>query len=212
LNKKQKEKTMKTRLLTLALILLSFTSFAQQKDHLYSFGDAKLGAYFSATGKHTSFKSEPAGFLDLKLAVTLNSKWAFGISASGLYYDKQLSDLVSDGTYHAYAGYTSIFVERIFSVNEDFKVSLSIASGAGEAYYQYDKEYRKEKLWTEEIIDKTTFSVLEPGLEIQHRISGNFWIGLSGSYRSTSPVRLLDASENMLRKFSGGLTFKWGVF
>jgi len=203
---------MKTRLLIIAVLFLTINSFAQNKNYLFSIGDTKLGGYLGTSMKYTNILDKPAGFMDFKAAVTLNGNWAFGVSASGLYYDKKLNTLVSDGTYHLYAGYVSVFVERIFSINEDFKFSLSISSGQGEAYYQYDKEYHQDKIWSEEIIDKTTFYALEPAMEIQHRVSGNFWLGLTGTFRSTSPIKLLGADESMLRKFTGGLTFKWGVF
>jgi hypothetical protein len=203
---------MKTRLLLTALVLFSFYSYAQNSDHLFMWGENKMGGYVSTSMKYTTFDKKPAGFLDIKGAVTLNGKWAFGVSASGLYYDKKLTELVDDGTYHIYAGYASVFVERIFSINENFKASVSVTSGQGEIYYQYDHEFREDKVWKDEIIDKTTVYVFEPGIEIQHRIAGNFWIGLSGSYRNTSPVEIIGGPEDMLQKFNGGITFKWGVF
>jgi hypothetical protein len=203
---------MKTRITLIALMFLSINLFSQGNNHLLKFGDTELGAYLGTSTKYTNIGTEPAGFLDFKGAVVVNSKWGFGVSVSGLYYDKKLDALVTDGTYHLYVSYASIYIERIFTIIDDFKISLSITSGQGEAFYQYDQDYRKDKIWSEEIIDKTTFYVFEPGFEIQNRVAGNFWIGLTGSFRTTSPVKLIGASENMLEKFTGGLTFKWGVF
>jgi hypothetical protein len=204
---------MKIKAFLLAFFLLSVSAFSQSdKNYIVAFNGTKIGAYIGTSGRYsTTLNSDPAGFLDFRGAVVINN-WAIGLMGSGLYYDKNLSELVNDGTYHLNVSYTGIFVEKIFPLNDNFKFSVSIATGKGEAIYEYDKEFHKEKIWTEETIDKTTFAFFEPSIELQHRISGNWWIGITGSYRNTSPLYLLGTDENLLRKFTGGITFKWGIF
>ena len=205
---------MKTRLFLIIMLSLSITVFAQneQKNYLFTVGKHKLGGYVGTGGRISSVFSETAGFADVKVGIVFNGKWTVGLTGSALYYDKGLNDLVDDGTYHLNVGYTALFVERLFSLSDRFKLSVSIASGSGEAFYRYDKNYRKEKVWSEEYIDRTTFSMFEPALEIQYRIKGNFYLGLTGSYRNTSPLQLIGASESLLREFSGGVTLKYGIF
>ena len=85
-------------------------------------------------------------------------------------------------------------------------------SGQGEAFYQYDKEYRDDKTWTEEIIDKTSFGFQEVGMEIQYRVANRMWLGLTGSFRNTSPVKLIDTPEDLFKGLNAGVTFKYGVY
>lgn len=208
---------MKTRLITAIFVILTgITLFAQENRSLLSIqtGESKLnlGGYISTNLKYSSWENKPAGFLDLKAAVTFNSKWAVGLSATGLYYDKKLSKIVNDGTYHIYAGYTGIFLERMFYVTDEMILSLGILTGQGEAYYKYDKEYRDGRPWYQEVIDKETFSVFEPSVEIQQNIGGNFYLGLSGSYRFSSPLKLTQTDEKALNTFGGGLSLKYGIF
>jgi hypothetical protein len=206
---------MKTMFWLIAAFLMTVSVFAQTEKNNYVFkvNDTEIGVYGGIGGRYsTTLNADHAGFMDFKGAVVFDGEWGVGFIGSGLYYDKKLSSLVNDGTYHFYASYGGVFVERIFSLNNNFKISLSIASGAGEAWYEYDKDFHKEKIWSEEIIDKTTFAIFEPAIEIQHRISGNWWIGVNGSYRNTSPLTMIETDENLLRKFSGGIMFKWGIF
>ncbi len=205
---------MKTKLFLTAVLLFAVSVFAQErKNYIAALDETNIGLYVGVSGRYsTILNSDAAGFADFKGAIVFNGKWAVGLTGSGLYYDKNLSQLVNDGTYHLFVSYGALFVERIFSLNEDFKFSLSVATGWGEAYYQYDKDFQKEKVWTEEVIDKTKFAIFEPGIEIQHRIASNWWVGLTGSYRNTSPLNLIGTDESLLRKFSGGITFKWGIF
>lgn len=210
---------MKTRLVLFFVILLCSASlFAQEtsRNSLWTvrLGDDeyRLGGFVGTNLKYSRLEDDPAGYLDLKAGITINSKWAVGLSATGLYYDKKLKKIVQDGTYHLYAGYAGLFVERMFSFTDDLKFSASVFTGQGEVYYMYDKEYRENRPWYQETIDRESIYVFEPGLELQHRISGNFFLGLSGSYRMTSPLNLVNTSDDVLRTFSAGISVKYGVF
>lgn len=204
--------------LLLATLLCGASLFAQQagSNSLWNLRlggtDYRLGAYVGTNLKYSALKDDPAGYLDIKAGITVNSKWAAGLSVTGLYYDKRLREIVQDGTYHLYAGYAGLFVERMFSLTGDLRFSVSVFSGQGEVYYMYDREYREDRPWYQETIDKETIYVFEPALEIQHRIGGNFFLGLTGSYRMTSPLNLVNTPGNILRTFSGGISVKYGVF
>lgn len=203
---------MKTKLFTLVMLILTTASFAQNKDHLFTIGETNFGGYIGVNTKYSKLESNDVGFLELRGALTFDNGWGVGICASGLWYDKSLNELVSDGTYHVNSGYIGLFVEKIFNVTDDLKISTSLLMGNGFVNYLYDKEYRKDKIWTEEKIDETTYHITEPSVEIQYRISGNCWIGLNGSYRFTSEVELLGMDEDAFRNFGAGLTIKYGLF
>ncbi|MBD3374673.1 hypothetical protein GF406_06525 [candidate division KSB1 bacterium] len=202
---------MKTRIIVAVMFVFSTLALCQT-DYFTTFRGHKVGGYLGTAGRVSSVFSDNAGYADLKGALVFDGKWAIGFTGSGLYYDKSLNRLVSDGTYHLQVAFGGLFVERIFSVNDNFKVSASLMTGQGEALYQYDRDYRKEKVWSEEIIDKTTFGVQELGIEIQHRIKGNFWLGLTGGYRNTSPLELIDTPDDLLEKWNAGVSFKYGIF
>ncbi len=201
------------RMLVVIAIVFASDVFAQTDDsYLFKINDTQIGGYIGVGGRMTSVNSEAAGFLDGKIVGVINEKWGVGLAYSALHYDKGLNALVNDGAYHLNAAYGGIYVERIFTLSEDFKFSISITSGMGEVFYQYDKDYRKEKVWSEEIIDKTTFAVFEPAIEFGYNFAGNYWIGIMGSFRNTSPLELIGADEQLFQKFTGGISVKYGLF
>ncbi len=171
-----------------------------------------VGGYMSMTGKLSSFYFDNIGFLDIRTAATIDEVWGIGIGFSGLYYDKKLSVLVADGTYHLNAGYIGLYVERFFLLSDDISLSVSLLSGVGAAEYLYDKEYRKNKTWTQEVIDRTTFSVVEPGVEVSYRIGPEVSLGMMGSYRTTSPIDMINTCESLFDEFNYGVTIKWQFF
>ncbi len=178
----------------------------------FTVGDTEVGVYAGVATKYTTIFGEHAGLLELRGAFTVDRRWSIGLVGAGLWYDKSLHELVDDGSYRIEMAYGGIFVERMFSLSDHFILSLSVASGQGEVRYIYDKEYRDEKTWTEETIDRTTFAFFEPTVGMQVQVSDRVWLGVSGSYRNTSPVQLIGTDEDVFRKFSGGLTLTYGVF
>lgn len=205
---------MKTKLLLIVSLVLAATLIAQpkEKNHLFTLGETNLGGYVALGGKYTTVNSDNAGILDIRAALTFDSGWAIGLGASGFSYDKKLNALVTDGTYHLEAGYAGLFVEKIFSITDDLKFSASVLMASGLTKYRYDKDFRKNKTWVEETIDQTTFFVTEPGIEITHRIAGNWWIALSGSYRLSSPVEMIGTDEEIFKNFGVGINLKYGLF
>ena len=175
-------------------------------------GKTAVGGTISIGGRYTTLDSRTAGFLDVRAGITLDSTWVVGLGFSALYFDRALSVLVTDGTYHLNAGYQGIYIERYFRLRDNLLASVSLLMGQGVIMYQYDNDYRKDKVWTEEVIDQTTYAVFEPGVNIQYRIGSTFWLGLTATYRNTSPVRLLGTPESLLRNGAAGLTARWDVF
>jgi len=204
---------MKTAILTAALFFLTIVSFGQEREnHFAMWGDTEIGGYVGLSGRATEIGDETHSVFDAKAVLVLNGSWGLGVTGSAFNYDKSLSALVDDGTYRLEASYGGFFIEKIFSFNKNFKLALSIGTGAGMAQYRYEKDYRKEKRWTEEYIDVVQFAFFEPGIEIEHRIAGNFWIGATGSFRNTSPLELLGTDDQLLQSWNAGISVKYGIF
>jgi len=207
---------MKSKLLLAmaAVLILTGTALAggPPSGYLFKSGENEIGGYIATTAKVASAFTETALYGDMKAGVTVNRKWAVGIIGTGMHFDDPSSVLAEDGSYALAVNYGGLFVERILPMNEHMLLGLSFMSGQGTATYRYDRDYRKEKVWTDEIIDMTTFGVQELSVEIQHMLPGNFWLGAYGSYRHTSPLQLVETSDKLLEGLNGGITLKYGIF
>ncbi len=211
---------MKTKIIIAALMFLafSFQAFSQEttKDYLWSYqGKNKtktLGLYGELSGSYTELLTKPAANFGVKAGLVFNKRLTVGLAAYGLSYDRKFNSLVSDGTYHLEAGYSGAFVEYLQPIGDRFKVGASIFSGTGITMYKYDKDYAEARPWYDEVIDQETFAVFEPGVSILGRIGGHWWLGINGSYRTTSPVKLKETSENFLESFNAGVGIRYGIF
>ena len=190
---------------------------AENENYLWTYTNSDdetktIGLYGSISGSYSTVFSDPVGYLGARGGVVINEKWGIGLAGYALNYDKALSTLVDDGTYRMQAGYTGLYVEYMMNLTQRSKLSLYILSGEGIVFYEYDKEFREDRNWYEEVIDQETFAVFEPGAEFQYRISQKWWIGAQVSYRTTSPIKLEGADENFLEQVNTGIFFKYGLF
>lgn len=210
---------MKTFIISVLIVLVSLCAWAQDTDpqnYVFTLKGKnrthEVGLYGGLTGTYSETLSESSGWMSAKAGLVFNHKWAFGWGASGLIFDRRLDALVTDGTYHLEAGYAGIFAEYMLPLGQKVKISFSILSGAGLAVYRYDKDFAEDRPWYQEIIDQETFAVFEPGIELMARISPRWWLGLNGSYRNTSPVKLMGTDDLLFNKFNGGISIRWGIY
>ena len=171
-----------------------------------------LGLYGGVYGSYSPVGDRPAQWFTARMGVSFNHRWGFGLAGSVLNYDYELDELVNDGTYRLQAGFTGMFIERMFSLTEWSKLNLSWTTGMGRAFYQYNKDFREDRPWYEETIDTEDFAANELGLELQFKTFGKLWAGLYGSYRLSSPIMLMGTDEDFLTDYSVGVSVKYGLF
>lgn len=212
---------MKTRtiiILTIALFNISnvWAQTNDTKDYLWSYeskkGIKEIGLYGELSMSYSEILARPAGYLGAKIGVVFNHRWAFGWGGSGLWYDYRLDELVNDGTYHMEGGYQGLFAQYMLPVGERVKVNFSVLSGTGIAMYKYDKDYQESREWYEESIDLETFAVFEPAAEAMVKVGNRTWVGVNGSFRNTSPIKLKGTDEGFLNNFNAGISVKYGIF
>lgn len=212
---------MKTKvwITTVVLILTGLNVLAQEDTHqnyIWNFeGKNKtntIGLYGGLSGTYSTAFGDPAMWLNTRAGLVFNRRWGVGFANSALNYDKNLDQLVDDGTYRLQVGYSGLFLEYFVPVKNWAKLSISWTTGMGTAFYQYNKEFRENREWYNEYIDAERFAANEFAAEFMVRIAGNFWVGATGSYRDTSPVKLKGTSEDIFEQFNAGISIRYGIF
>jgi hypothetical protein len=212
---------MKTKMMMFAILfsMLGIGSMAQEKtvkDYVWKYDGKKkehtIGLYAGISGSYSVVMNKPAGWAGARLGVVFDKRFTVGLAGYALWYDYKLNTLVSDGTYHLESGYAGAYFEYMQPFGNRFRLGFSLLLGQGTAKYTYDKDYREGKPWYEQTIDQQSFQVTEPGIEALVRIMPKWWIGLNGSYRATSPVRLTQTSTSLFNNFNGGISVRFGIF
>mgnify|MGYP006279875833 CR=1 FL=1 len=205
--------------LLLALVaLIAMESEAQQNQETYLHtweGRERthtIGFYAGLYGSYAEICHEPSYWLGYRAGLVINSNWGFGLAGYAMNFDRKLTGLVTEGTYHLLGGYQGMYAEFIQPIGNRARVNFSLLYGRGIVYYQYDRDFREVHGLENGIIDKDHYMVLEPGIELQFRLAGKCWFGLHSSLRTTSPVKLIGVDSDFMEEFTTGISIKYGIF
>lgn len=162
--------------------------------------------------KGSSIDSKAAAWLGVNASYKISDKIELGLKAEGLSYDRKLNELDKDKSYHLQAGHAGVFLDwHPFGIG-DYHFSLPIYMGTGEISYIYDRKYRKDMKWADEIIDKDLFAVWQLGAEFEARFYNHWSLTINCDYRASSPIKMLGAEEDILNNFNAGISFKYNFF
>lgn len=206
-------------IMILLVNLIGYSTMGQEKNeknYLWKFDGKRkeqtIGGYLGLSGSYTDISGKLAGWLTGKAGIVINHRFTVGLAGSALWYDHALNTLVTDGTYHLESGYAGAWFEYMQPFGSRFRLGFSLFMGQGVAKFTYDKEFREGKPWYQQTIDQQNYAVTEPGIEALVRVAPKWWIGLNGSYKFTSPLRLADTPDDLFNTFSGGVSVRFGLF
>jgi hypothetical protein len=137
---------------------------------------------------------------------------AIGLGGSGFFNDVQ-HDVTLDQDISIAGGYGGFFFEPIIMPRYPVHISFPILIGAGgvsvvssdnDGWDEYESEA------------SDAFMVIEPGVEVELNVTRFFKFCVGAYYRYTSDVDIQETEyqvdPDILRGFSGGVTFKFGRF
>lgn len=161
------------------------------------------------SSKYSEVNALGAGWLGLFGSYQIGANFELGLRGEALYFDRKLNDIDPLKSYHLQAGHAGFFIDWHPFGKGDIHFSIPLYMGKGEVFYIYDKEFRKDMKWSDEIIDKTTFSIWQLGIEGEARISNNWTLSLNVNYQFTSPIEMIQTNENLFTALQLGIGIKY---
>ena len=216
---------MKKLLLTLTIMTASVAAFSQQDEEFVDntdpneiktlFGaENSVGGYGAITMQYTEIDNRDAFIFGARGGVVMGHMVALGLGGSGFFNDVHYDS--NAGTDLSLAGgYGGFFFEPILFPKYPVHVSFPVLIGAGGVAVvsmdgdNWDNEFHSEA--------SDAYMVVEPGVEIELNVTHFFRFAIGARYRYTSDVDiqfplLEPLPTDILRGFSGGVTFKFGKF
>jgi hypothetical protein len=146
---------------------------------------------------------------------------SFGLTGTGFLTQSIYDPLLGEDAMLA-GGYGGIYIEPILFPRSPVHLSFPITFGGGGIGYNtthYDDDNRYD--WDDDYIGGAGFLLVEPGVEVEFNVMKYFRLALGASYKFTSDFNLRYdnigdnrrvIANNALNGFTGGITFKFGVF
>ncbi len=207
------------KILAITITLALFTGvYAQFDDEEYRddefrtlFGNnTEIGGYGGFGMYYSEINGRDAINFNGRGAIILGHGIALGISGTGFVSD-YVFDPVRGEDANLAGGYGGIFIEPILLPKYPVHISVPVTFGVGGIAYSYRYEY-DEYDWDNQVEDTEVFLVVEPGVELEVNVTRFFRLAVGGYYRITSDLDLVQTQRDALNGFSGGITFKFGMF
>ncbi len=212
---------MKKLIFLLAMITVTAAAFGQD-DQLPATKDGDIqtimgknstvGGYGALSIQYTELEGRDAFVFGARGAVVIGHMMAIGIGGSGFFNETQHNNITGQDVSIA-GGYGGFFFEPIVLPRYPVHVSFPILIGAGGLSVMTSEENGWENYESEA---SDAFMVIEPGVEVELNVTRFFKFCVGAYYRYTSDVQIDDSEyqvdEDILRGFSGGVTFKFGRF
>ncbi len=203
---------MKKLLVLIVVVVLTTRCYSENNMEIADQQQKNMRWNFGLTTKVSQIESKTNVWLGISGAYKISNCLEIGLKGEALHYDYKLNKLDAQKSYHLQSAHIGFFADWHPFGTGDIHFSIPLYFGQGEISYIYDKEYRKELLWKDEIIDKTNYHIWQLGIELEAKISAKFSLAVNISYLSSSPIEMLGTDENILNQFQGGLSLKYNIF
>jgi hypothetical protein len=220
---------MKTRFaLVFLLITTSFALQAQTSDNepenhsgnIYNLQASSLGVYVSFHLGNASLREHNALMGQMRLAARFNHNFSVGIAGNafsdavyGLNYDRP--DNIPDG-YYVEGGYGGFFIEPVFAPEFPVHLSFPLILGAGAVVLTEENYLFDSGSWEDEtyrnVLESAAFVIIEPGVELEVKITDYVMLSAGVSYRATSGIKLDARREYLMNGISVNGGIKLGLF
>jgi len=215
---------MKKLMILFTIMAMTFSAYAQQDDGNASNNSDEIqtimgknnsvGGYGAITVQYTELEDRDAFVFGARGALVMGHVMSIGLAGSGFFNDVKY-DEVSELDISYAGGYGGFFFEPMIMPKYPVHVSFPILIGAGGlSVVSVDENEDWNDNYKSEASD--AFMVIEPGVEVELNVTRFFRFCVGAYYRYTSDIDIQDplfnVEKDVLRGFSGGVTFKFGKF
>ncbi len=201
------------------LAAISMAAYTQDGDEDNGFqtligSSNAVGGYGALSMQYTELENRDAFVFGARGGITMGHVVTIGLGGSGFFNDVHY-DAIAGKDISLAGGYGGFFFEPVIMPKFPVHVSFPILLGAGGvAVVSVDDDNDWNDNYKSEASD--AFMVIEPGIEVELNITRFFRFCVGGYYRYTSDVDIEDPEfsipTDILKGFSGGVTFKFGRF
>jgi hypothetical protein len=173
-----------------------------------------VGGYGAISMRYTQLEDRDAFVFGARGGIVMGHVVSLGLGGAGFFNDVHY-DATTGTDISLAGGYGGFFFEPVIMPKFPVHVSFPVLIGAGGvAIVSVDDDDDWDESFKSESSD--AYMVIEPGIEVELNITNFFRFCVGGYYRYTSNVDISDPQYNIptdiLRGFSGGVTFKFGRF
>jgi hypothetical protein len=173
-----------------------------------------VGGYGAISMRYTELEDKDAFVFGARGAIVMGHMMSLGLAGAGFFNDVHYN-AASNQDVSLAGGYGGFFFEPVIMPRFPVHVSFPVMIGAGglAVVSQEDKDNWNDNYKSEA---SDAFMIIEPGVELELNVTRFFRFSVGAYYRYTSDVDIenpeYSVPTDILKGFSGGVTFKFGKF
>jgi hypothetical protein len=205
---------MRILLISIGLLLISFSASAQEKkaETLFS-GEMKIGGFGGPQAKFTEFNGEFAVQFGGRGGFIINETFSIGGGGYGIASRRHMGSFTNTGfDTRLNIGYGGLILEYIHNSDDLFHFTFNTLIGAGGAELSDSPQTSSRYYNDYGLMDSDWFFVVEPELNLDVNLTRFMRFSIGASYRYIGDVQMEDLVESDLSGFSANIMFKFGRF
>lgn len=172
-----------------------------------------VGFYFGFSTGYSQVDGYDAFSAGTTIAMIANHGLAIGFSGKGFFTEPYEFAPNSNTSFSYAGGYGGFLIEPIIFPKYPVHASFPILLGGGgisrNRMTDFDYPYDYTEFYVEDV---EAFMIVEPGIEIEFNVARWMRLAMGASYRFTTSLEPSEFDKNPLNGFTGGLSFKFGMF
>lgn len=128
------------------------------------------------------------------------------LSATAIHPLERSYEDASGRSYQSETGWSGIGIRPFIALGERVELGFPLRTAGGVVQFRYERPYRDEVDWTEEILDRETVAVNSVGIDLAVAVAERWSIVAEAGGRVGSPVRaVVPVDEAALASWYAGL-------
>lgn len=137
----------------------------------------------------STLDGEPVGQATVSGSVRVADWLDLELSGTAIHTLERSYEDADERDYQSESAWSGIGARPFITVGDRVEVGLPIRSANGIVQFRYERPYRDELRWTEEIIDRETVVVNSIGVDLTVEIAKDWSIRAEAGGRVSSPIR-----------------------
>ena len=153
-----------------------------------------------------TYDGEPVAEATVSGSVRLLSWMDLLVSATAIHTLERSYEDEEGRTYQSETAWAGLGLRPFLSLGERVEIGLPLRSSNGVVQFRYERPYRDELPWDDEILDRETMVVYTGGVDAVFDVSDRWSLTAEAGGRVSSPVRVaLDFDRHALNSWYAGL-------
>ncbi len=149
---------------------------------------------------------EPVGEISVVGGVRVARRLDVQVGGTAVHTLERSYDDAAGNPYQAESAWVMLGVRPFVEIGERLEIGLPLRTGSGIVQFRYERPYRNQLAWDDELVDREQVAVLSAGVDARLIVTSRWSVTGELGGRTSSPIRtVVEFDRDALTSFYGGI-------